>query len=165
MKNENELKTITEDAQPLDVICTKPVLGAMSRITLRRVPLKDMSELAKADQDDIATAKLYIAEDDRYQVEHLTDESLMDVLEKGDEINAPLYDRWKKRQRKKMERMGISVEALIKEEMAKELESAKSSPTSSPEDSPNNSSSTAANQSSASTTNTRSKTRGRNKPS
>jgi len=144
MTKENELKTILEDAQQLTVelIDTRTL-----DVTIRRVPLRSMDQLLRAQGDDTATARIYLG-DEAERVDQLTDESLMDVLEKGDEINAPLFERWFARTKAKARRMGVDMDA----EVQQALESAKSSLTSSDADSTNDTSLTAASPSSGSTT-------------
>lgn len=160
MTQENELKTIMEDAHILAVLTNAAKPGCEVDVTIRRVPLRSMDQLLQAQGDDLATARIYLG-DDAELAEKLTDDSLMDVLEKGDEINAPLFERWFRRTKAKAKRMGLDLDA----EMQGALESAKSLPTSSDADSTNGTSLTAASQSSGSTTGAPRRPTQGNKPS
>jgi len=120
---ENELTTITEASIEMEITLKD---GSKKTVTLRRVPLRSIAKLSFLADDPVGTAKIYLGEEQGKMVDSIDDFSIVEILEKGDEINAPLYEKWRDRQYKRMKQEGVKLEELVD----KALESARSSSTS-----------------------------------
>jgi len=146
MTQENELKTIMEGKTPLDVTLND---GSTITVHVRQVPIRHMGELVQLKGDDEKIAELYLIESDRKHLPNICPDSVLDLLEKGDEVNDPLFERWWARQKRKVKKLGIDLD----KEMSGIVELAKSSPASLVKGLMRNSSSTAVSPSSDSTSN------------
>lgn len=147
MTQENELKTIMEGRIPLEVTLND---GSTVTVHIRQVPIRHMGEIMDIKGDDEKTAKLYLIDADKKHLPNISPESILDLLDKGDEVNGPLFERWWARKKRMVKRLGVDLDR----EMNSFAELAKSSHTSSEKGLKRNSSLIAASQSSGSTSNT-----------
>ncbi|MDP0498673.1 MAG: hypothetical protein Q7P63_01110 [Verrucomicrobiota bacterium JB022] len=118
----HDMAILTEGRKTLTVIDRQ---GQEHEVTVHKVGLQHMHKLLEASGDDYALAQTYL--DPREPrpgawLKQLTDESLMDILEEGGEINDPLFDRWWTRQQKRMKALGVDPQKFIEEGMARAMD-------------------------------------------
>lgn len=118
MTQAEELDIWNEGRRELTVTKTD---DSTETITIKKVPLRHMNKLLSAQTKDETLALLYVeggADKGDAWLDSLTDESLMAILEKGDAVNDPLFEKWWARHQKKMGRMGIKIDDVVQEAMA-----------------------------------------------
>lgn len=112
-----ELDILNEGRRPVAVIFAD---GTTAVITVKKVGLVQMSALAAAQTDLRKEAACYIESAEARQIAaRLTDESLLDVVELGQEVNDPLLHRWLKLQEKKLKASGLDIDAIRSEAVEK----------------------------------------------
>lgn len=87
----------------------------------RKLTLSEMSALAQAREDVLATAQLYA--EPHTDLTQLFDDEIMDLVEAGDQLNDPLYKRWIARSEKLAAEQGIDL-AGIRQGAAAQLRAA-----------------------------------------
>lgn len=102
----NELDILNEGRRAVAVVFKD---GRTGDVTVKKVGLVDMPKLAAATGDYIAEADCYL---EKTAVDALSEESVLDVVEIGREINDPLLHRWLKLREKDLERQGVDLKAL-----------------------------------------------------
>lgn len=117
----NETPSPAKDLQEFEIwnegrkrLVVRDQSGASHVVTLRKVGLRDMQALLEALGNEVMTAWLYLDPLEPRALdwlERLEPESLLDILEKGDQINGPLFERWWARQQKTLTAAGVDVQA------------------------------------------------------
>jgi len=106
----SELEILNEGRKALAVVFNDDSKG---EVTIKKVGLVDMPKLARVRRDDLQLIAMYIeAEDPEAVANSLSDESKIDVLNEGDELNDPLLNRWLKREEKKLKKLGVDLAEL-----------------------------------------------------
>ena len=116
----NELDILNEGRKTIEVIFKD---GSKGEVTVKKVGLVNMPKLHAA-IDPLTQAACYVEGASAERLENLSEESLMDVLEAGQEINDPLFLRWLKQLERKLRMQGLDVEELrttVAEKVVKEL--------------------------------------------
>lgn len=128
----NELDILNHSRRAVAVVFND---GSKGEVTVAKVGLVDMPALARARRSDEELLRLYLDGDDPAGLAgRLSDESKIDVLNKGDELNDPLLNRWLEREEKKLGKLGIDLaelHATVLEKVAAQEASAQTSAASS----------------------------------
>lgn len=96
--------------------------GKTETITIKKVPYRLMADYGAAMGDDLKQALLAIEEKkDQKWLEQVSSESFADIMERADEVNDPLFERWWKRAQKKLKFQSKEMEALVSEGVSRFL--------------------------------------------
>lgn len=105
--------------------------GNKKIVRVRQLPLKLMGQYAVALDNDERLVELYAGEEPGF-AEHLETGSQLEVLEMGDSLNFPNFQRWFAHRRMALEKMGTNVTKAVEEAVKSQMisqASASQSPT------------------------------------
>lgn len=110
---EDELDTLNEGRSPVKVTFRD---GSTDSVTVRKCGLAQMPLLQKAQGDPVQKLLLYLDGErrDPAWVDTLTPESQLDLLDRGGELNDPLFERYLRGMLASQKAWGLDMEGLMK---------------------------------------------------
>ena len=93
--------------------------GSTETVTIRKVPTRHFEKLSTSMNDDAAQAFYFLANtpDKDTWWESLTQDSQLDILDKGWEINDPLFSKWWRIRSRRLKMMGIDLDQVMQDEI------------------------------------------------
>jgi len=105
----NELDILNEGRRAVAVVFKD---GSSGEVTVKKVGLVDMPKLHAAQSDIAKEAVCYVEDATPESIELILEDSLLDVVEAGQEINDPLFLRWLKQRERNLKMRGIDLDEL-----------------------------------------------------